>query len=79
MMKFGSTLIPDTKCNSIFLKRIPFITRMENSYVQVAHPIDEKQFWELLETHRQDMIRELTRGDVYKEGIQKHLKITNNG
>ena len=32
------------------------------------HPIDEKQFWENMETHKQDMIRELARGsDVYKQ------------
>ena len=37
-----------------------------------THPIDEKQFWELLEVHRQDMIRELARGsDVYKEADLK--------
>lgn len=33
-----------------------------------THPIDEKQFWENMETHKQDMIRELARGsDVYKQ------------
>lgn len=33
-----------------------------------SHPIDHRQFWDLLEVHRQDMIRELARGtDVYSQ------------
>jgi len=36
------------------------------------HPIDEKQFWDLLEVHKKDMIRELARGsDAYNESELK--------
>ena len=58
-----------------FLKQIPIyyengkFTPSKYNYI----PIDEKQFWENLETHKQDMIRELARGtDVYSE---KELKV----
>ena len=53
-----------------------FITRMRIRTSQKrTHPIDEKQFWNFLEVHRQDMIRESCREvrDVYKEAPSKSI------
>ena len=61
---------------------IPHIYKVETIYYENGkftrpeiqlHPLDEKQFWDLLGVHKQDMIRELARGtDVYSE---KELKV----